>query len=259
MSVSAIAVLSIARGIANAALLTNMRLAREMALYAAEAGIHEIVRQYREIKPTTLPTQYIAMVRNQRIDKKTTDNSSIGMLYSYPDITYSAYTIGDYIVIKASNPYIFGAGYYCIYNYIENWSRYTWYPGSVKVEWSGMNNYLRAIYIDGWGYSGNWASGQVIDISVANLQAGAKYQALYLAFQNDIPTNATIILTFSPGRSYERKAVILKNGYAGNNEFQITSTGMTNTSKGKMRRTLRATYDITTNRFTSWQEVDTHL
>ena len=81
-------------------------------------------------------------------------------------------------------------------------------------------------------------------------------------FSGNVPTTSTtevlVEFIFSDGSS--RKAYLLRLGKGGNKEFSITSTGEIRRGASlEARRTLRATYDLGTNKITSWEESTGHI
>ncbi|MDD5423083.1 MAG: hypothetical protein PHT32_06670 [Candidatus Omnitrophica bacterium] len=267
--IASIALLAIASGISNSAMLTTMRMSRDKALYAAEAGVYDVIRKYKEMRPTMERSSYMQLGTETRLDQRTSGSSNpLGLSYSYPGTYYKAFSPPDFLLIDASNPTTENhAGDSWVGNiFITNISGYYimngFYPiQKMKVEWTGMANTGVGYYWNGRFYWVNFSSGDFVNFgSNVTMRYGQKNVGFGMYFDNDVPSTATITVSFYFAASPEpRKFVIIRNGYSGNNEFQITSTGRVAAGPATFRRTIKATYDVKTDKVTSWVETDAHI
>ncbi len=82
----------------------------------------------------------------------------------------------------------------------------------------------------------------------------------YLSFSANIPANLTVSLTFNFSDGSFLKKLLINGGKVTNNEFSLRATGKIGSGSSALaRRTLTATYDVTTNKITSWQESTKHI
>jgi len=82
----------------------------------------------------------------------------------------------------------------------------------------------------------------------------------YMHFDANIPAGITVsvVFNFSDGTAYSK--TLVKSGNTTNSEFTIKATGKILAGIAPIRRrTLLVTYDIGTQKITSWQETQSHI
>jgi len=83
----------------------------------------------------------------------------------------------------------------------------------------------------------------------------------YLQFSVNVPASITVMVTFNlSDGSYFKKYLVI-GGEVTNNEFSLKATGKIQggSSIETRKRTIIATYDVGTNKITSWEESQQHL
>lgn len=128
---------------------------------------------------------------------------------------------------------------------------------SVKITWTPntLSEHLTNITIGGASWAGSVNSGSTAPLNYT-LTAGS---AATLRMQWDAVITAKTVVcefTFSDGSSVTCN--ILTNGLTSPNCFTIKSTGSV-VSNITWKRTLLATYDVTTGKVTSWNETNSHI
>jgi hypothetical protein len=247
--VVAIAVLGIAASISNAMHLSVVKASLETALFAAQAGIYAGVHDYL----ATAGQLYWTKARNIEIAR---------------NIYYSVGTDANFLAVDATtaerqNDMIRRVG---IANINETQSITV---NQMTVEWYNFtgddaNAVLTQIRLGGsQRWSGTAVSGQRVALEssflISRRQSFSGTNDNLLRFDRNVPASGIVVVTFFFTDGSSRKAYLLnESGMPGRNEFSITATGEVR-GAANWRRTIEATYDVTANRITSWQEAAGHV
>lgn len=136
---------------------------------------------------------------------------------------------------------------------------------NIIVSWTFGGNITKVTLGSNTVWTGTASSPASLDISDFIIAAGVYYASnndQIWEFSGNVPsvasTDVVVTFVFSDGSSY--KAYIFKDGKGADKEFSITSTGEIRRGAAiAARRTLVATYDNGTNKFTSWEETQSHI
>jgi len=222
----------------------------EQAYFAAQYGIYAALDDYLH----TAPVNYWKKVSNGTV------------LY----VANASVNIGEdsnFLLVDASDPQIPIDIQYQIrrvgLSNINETQSIT--VNSMKVEWAGCPSSfrLRAVSLNKKSlWVGNVKSGTNISLGTG-LYLGAMTSATDLSsnrwvFNQVIPKNATILVTFYFSDGSLKRVFLLNNGRSGNYEFSIKATAWMKGATGT-RRTIEAVYDVGVNKITAWRETGNHI
>ncbi len=243
--ITAIIILGIASFISNALALATAKSSMEGALFAAQAGIYAAIYDY-------------LAVPSARYWTKTANVNITGNKY------YSVGKDANFLLVNAFNPQISNKVLQAVpLSNINQTQAIT--VKQMIVEWTGLSGSTRLnqVYLGGTRrWNSSVSSGQLLTLSPQfQMNATVVYSGTTQnrwIFSVNLPTNATVIVTFIFTDGSSRKTYLLNEGHGGNNEFSITATGAVRGTTN-WRRSIEATYDVTVGKITSWQEVGSHI
>ena len=241
--------------IANGIALATVQSARSQALYAAQAGIYAAIYDFEAVS-------------YPRTWSKASNVSLAG------SASYSVGKDANFMLIDASHPrigdsmWLIGGVRYGPFASISDvrisnsCADQAITIDRIKIEWYNANNasmVFRGIVWGGLRFYGTASSGTIVTLNPAcQINANSGTNALNLWFSHYPGTNSIIIATFFCTDGSQRKSILFNEGYSGNKEFSVTSTG-TISGNVNVKRTIEATYDYGCKNITSWREVPSHI
>ncbi len=224
---------------------------QQKALYMAQAGIMSVIADYKADGVIT-STQYSTNVEPPS------------------EFYYSVENNSNSLVIGGSNCKANGR----VVNHwpIKNISSDTAVVlDSVSITWDFPANLMSMKLGNQFIYKGSLLSSPAT-INSANcysskipltIPPGTSYDGpneQYIHFDANIPSGITISVTFNFSNGSSLSKTLVKDGETTNDELTIKATGKVQGGIAPVaRRTLVATYDVTSGEITSWQESQAHI
>ena len=182
--------------------------------------------------------------------------------------SYSCGKAANYLLINASRPQFAAGGgtrrqvQRISHSNINSASSIT--INQIKVEWTNFAGNLTVIFLGNASrWAGTAASGNTVTLTTPfTLTAGQSFTTAaqnYFRFSVTIPINAVITATYYFTDGSSRKAIIYNAGRGGNNEFSIISTGRRTIGSDIWKQSVEATYDVSLNKITSWNNSQKHI
>lgn len=245
--VTAFICLGIASFVGSSIRMTGVRSSMEAALAAAQAGAYAAIVDYKA-------------------GSRWSGASDVSL---DTNISYSLGNNANFLLLDATTVQRSGSALqrFIMTNCHSSPPPYDIAITGIKVEWDFIGNLTGVVLNSSTVWSGSITSPATPPLaSPVTLTAGQTIGDLAtvpphnrLIFSTSVPSSARILVTFTfSADGSSRTAYLLNNGYSGNKEFSITSTGKAGGEDG-WKKTIEATYDITANKITSWKESPDHI